>query len=254
MELHDLLGDTEFAARASTPRNAHREALAFQRLAKVFTESHTTLLKNLVEIAVDLCDADSAGVSLEDNDDPNNLRFRWIAVAGSFEKYLNGTTPRHYSPCGTCLDSGRPQHYRLFQPYYDILDVEADPILDGLLIPWQNDLMRGTLWAVSHRSREVFNLTDYQLLRGLADFVSLALQQQGQQMILQGEERHSGSSERANELAHAINNPLQCLTNTLYLARQGGEGAAGQIEQAAKDLERLSEIVAELLRVARSKK
>lgn len=248
MELHDLLGDAEFASRPLVPREAHREAAAFQRLARVFTEPPETLLQNLVEIAVELCEADSAGVSLEDNDDPSNPRFRWIAVAGSFQKYLNGTTPRHYSPCGTCLDSGRPQYYRLFQPYYDFLGVKAEPILDGLLIPWENDSMRGTLWAVSHRSREVFNLSDYQLMRGLADFVSLALAQQGRQKILRGEERHSASLERANEMAHAINNPLQSLTNTIYLARQGGDAALEHIENASSELERLSKIVAELLR------
>lgn len=86
-------------------------------------------------------------------------------------------------------------------------------------------------------------------MRGLADFVSMALEQQDQQRALRGEERHSGSSDKANEMAHAINNPLQCLVNTLYLARQGGEAATEHIEQAAKDLERLSEIVAELLRI-----
>jgi His Kinase A (phospho-acceptor) domain len=251
MELHDLLGDAEFAARTSTRRDAHRESIAFRRLAKVFTESPEIILRNLVEIAVELCDADSAGVSLEENDDPTNPRFRWIAVAGSFEKYLNGTTPRHYSPCGTCLDSSRAQHYRLFQPYYDFLGVEAEPILDGLLIPWENDSMRGTIWAVSHRSREVFDLSDYQLMRGLADFVSLALQQQGHQKILRGEERDFGRTERANEMAHEINNPLQSLTNTLYLARQGGEGAAEHIEQAGKELKRLSEIVNALLHISR---
>lgn len=154
MELHDLLADADFSTRPLSPRDANREATAFKRLAKVFTESPEIILKKLVEIAIDLCDADSAGVSLEDEDDPTNLRFRWIAVAGSFSKYLNGTTPRHYSPCGTCLDAARPQHYRVFQPYYDFLGVVAEPILDGLLIPWENDSMRGTIWVVSHESRE----------------------------------------------------------------------------------------------------
>src|SRR5690349_3924489 len=30
--------------------------------------------------------------------------FRWTALAGEFAPYLGGTTPRHLSPCGLCLD------------------------------------------------------------------------------------------------------------------------------------------------------
>lgn len=131
MGLRDLLEDAEFMARQAVSRDSNRESIALRRLAKVFTERPESILKGLVEIAVEFCGADSSGVSLEELQDQDNPRFRWIAVAGSFEKYLNGTTPRKYSPCGTCLDTGRPQHYRLFQPYYDFLGVEAEPILDG---------------------------------------------------------------------------------------------------------------------------
>jgi hypothetical protein len=65
-----------------------------------------------VEIAVDYCDADSAGVSIEEANEKGELQFRWIAVAGSFARYLNGTTPRFYSPCGTCIDRGVAQYYQ----------------------------------------------------------------------------------------------------------------------------------------------
>jgi hypothetical protein len=249
MELHDLLGDAEFAARPLEDRDAEREIVALRRLAGVFAEAPETILKNLVETAVAFCAADSAGVSLEEKDDPSDLHFRWVAVAGSFEKYLYGTTPRNYSPCGTCLDRGRPQHYRVTQPYYDFLGVEAEPILDGMLIPWETTSMRGTIWAVSHRSREAFNFGDYKLLRGLADFVAMAVEQQSQQRSLQKKEWQSGGADRAHEMAHEINNPLQCLTNSLYLAGQGGAGASGHVEQAARDLKRLSEVVAALLNV-----
>jgi hypothetical protein len=53
----------------------------------------------------------------------------------------------------------------------------------------------------------------------------------------------------ANELAHQINNPLQSLTNILFLAATGNNGPGGKIvaESAAPDLERLSNLVKRLL-------
>lgn len=77
----------------------------------------------------------------------------------------------------------------------------------------------------------------------------MAVQYQGQRNAYRTEDRQAGGTARANQMAHAINNPLQCVTNSLYLAHQGGEHAAEHIDQASQDLKRLSEIVAELLRI-----
>jgi signal transduction histidine kinase len=174
MELHDLLLDTEFLARTGSHRAENRfEAL--RTLARVFTEPPDAVLQKLVDIAVEFCGADSAGISLEEPGDDGKLRFRWVAVSGSFSQYVNGTTPRFFSPCGTCLSSGRPQHYRVTKPYYDFLGVVADPINDGMLIPWISQENRGTIWAVSHRSPQTFTLDDYKLLSTLADFAGISV-------------------------------------------------------------------------------
>jgi GAF domain-containing protein len=226
MELRDLLQDTAFLLRNKYTRRSSREAAALRRLARIFTESPELILQELVNCAVEFCGADSSGISLEEPDEHGQLRFRWIAVAGSFAPYLNGTTPRNYSPCGTCLDSGRPQIYRVTQPFYDLIGVKADPIREGLLIPWVNQRMRGTLWAVSHHSSEAFDRDDYELMSELADFASLAIQHQLQELELRERERNTASFSKAHELAHRINNPLQSLTNNLFLASQGGETAS----------------------------
>jgi nitrogen-specific signal transduction histidine kinase len=52
---------------------------------------------------------------------------------------------------------------------------------------------------------------------------------------------------RAHKMAHQINNPLQGLTNTLYLARQGGPEAQVFVERACEELNSLSERVRKLL-------
>jgi hypothetical protein len=247
MDLRDLLTDVDFPLRPAELRDVNRESIALRRLSRVFAESPESVLQELVNIAVDFCGADSAGISLEE---PENGTFRWIVVAGSFAQYLGGRTPRNYSPCGTCLDLGRPQLYRVTEPYYNHLGVTAEPIIDGMLIPWSNDFLRGTLWIVSHSSEEAFCGADYQLLNSLADFASIILRHQHQEKLLMEGERNRGIAEMAHKIAHRINNPLQSLTNTIFLARCGKENVEGYLAQAELDLKRLSEQVAALLTIA----
>jgi hypothetical protein len=61
--------------------------------------------------------------------------FRWTALAGEFGPYVGGTTPRHFSPCGLCLDRNtailisRPA--RLFEYFNEA----SAPIVEGLIVP-----------------------------------------------------------------------------------------------------------------------
>lgn len=244
IELRDLLTDGAFQRRRKPRGTPDRESAALRRLTHLVTDKPESVLQELVNTAVASCGADSAGISLEE---PEHGTFRWVVVAGSFAPYLNRRTPRGLSPCGRCLDSGRPQLYRVTKPYYDFLGVSAEPIVDGLLIPWKNDVFQGTLWAVSHVSEEAFSMEDYELLSSLADFASIILRGQHQQKLLLQGERDRGVADMAHRLAHRINNPLQRLTNTLYLARQGREDDE-LLASAEADLRKLSEQVAVLLR------
>lgn len=240
--MRDLLSDREFAQREKQ-YDANRESVALRRLSRLFAEDPEAVLQELVDSAVALCGADSAGISLEE---PENGTFRWIAVAGSFAPYLGGRTERHYSPCGTCLDLGRPQLYRVTQPFYDHLGVTAETIRDGMLIPWSNEFLRGTLWAVSHSSTERFCADDYRLLSSLADFVSIIMRHQHQQKLLRETERVRAAADMAHHLAHRINNPLQKLSNTLFLA-QHSEEKGEYLGQADAELRSLAKQVAALL-------
>lgn len=244
MHLRDLLTDKAFAEREKQC-DPNRESLALRRLSRLFAEKPELVLQELVDTAVALCGADSAGISLEE---PDNGTFRWIVVAGSFAPYLNGRTERNYSPCGTCLDLGRPQLYRVTKPFYDHLGVKAEPINDGMLIPWSNEFLKGTLWAVSHSSTETFCSDDYQLLNSLADFASIIVRHQHQQRLLMESESARAASDMANKLAHRINNPLQSLTNTLFLAQHCEENRE-YLVQAEMDLKALTAQVAKLLRL-----
>lgn len=247
MHLRDLLSDEDFARRAAKTRDFHQPLEALSRITRVFSERPEDVLQELVEIAVACCGADSAGISLEEPDEAGEPTFRWVAISGSFSRYLQGRTPRFFSPCGTCLDSGRPQLYRVTKPYYDFLGVTAEPITDGILIPWETEGIRGTIWAVSHQREEAFELQDYQLLKSLADFIAITMRRKKIESIARNAAKAEASADRAHKMAHQINNPLQKLTNTIYLARQGGPDADLYLDAAVVELAALSEKVKSLL-------
>jgi len=251
MELRNLLEDEEFLRRRPRPRGANADLDAMRRLAAVFAEGEEIVLQELANAAVACTGADSAGISLLEDRGDGTLRFRWVAVAGSFAKYIEGTTPRFFSPCGTCLDRNQPQLYRVTKPYYDFLGIHADPIQDGILIPWQNKWFQGTFWAVSHASASAFDVNDYTLLSTVAEFASQAVCHHFHDQQLRAKEKLAASAAMANDLAHQINNPLQGLTNTLFLAKQGGAASAHYIEQATEELAEVTELVRRLLSLNR---
>ena len=173
VKIEDLLDSRDFLSRPPKQTTApDREVAALARLKECLAHSPDSVLQELVQIAVDFSGADSSGISLEEENENGELQFRWIAVAGSFALYLNGTTPRFYSPCGTCIDRGVPQLYEVADLYYNFLGVTAQPILDGILIPWRAGRNQGTIWLVSHQSSCAFDQSDYQFIRNLANFIS----------------------------------------------------------------------------------
>jgi hypothetical protein len=252
MEVIDLRTDPDFAQRHHRSRDVVREIEAMQRLAHVFATDPQQILNELVAISMELCGADSAGITLEETSSDGDHQFRWIATAGSYAPYLGAVLPRHFSPCGTCLSRSTPQIFRVSKLYLDTIGVDAPPVTDGLLIPWQVDLTRGTLWVIAHQVDSLFDPEDYRVLQSLADFAAIAVRHQAQQHKLTQQAATTAAAAMANELAHRINNPLQSLTNTVFLAAQGGTDANVFARQAADDVVKLSALVKELLHLHKS--
>ncbi|SEF59382.1 hypothetical protein SAMN05421819_0525 [Bryocella elongata] len=245
--MRDLLTDDSFRARPRRVREGNRESIALRRLSRSFAEQPDSVLQELVNTAVEFCGADGAGISLEE---PERRSFRWVVVAGSLSRYLDDRASRHVSPLGSLIESSRPQLFRVSKPEIDHLGVMGRPVTDGVLIPWATTALKGTLWAVSHTSETAFDEEDYALLSSLADFASIIVRYQHHQRLLHESGKAIAVAEMAHRLAHRINNPLQSLTNTLFLARSDAANAPKYLEQAEADLARLSAQVATLLEVS----
>jgi hypothetical protein len=58
--------------------------------------------------------------------------FRWEALAGILKSHVNGTMPRHASPCGTTIDRDATQLMYLPDRFFPALKVEP-PVVEALL-------------------------------------------------------------------------------------------------------------------------
>jgi transcriptional regulator with GAF, ATPase, and Fis domain len=249
LEVLDLQRSPEFEERRLHTRNVAMQMEGMRRLTRAFVESPDTILQELVNAAVDLCGADSAGISIEQEEESDANFYRWVATAGEYARFLNATLPRFPSACGICLERGRPQLFRVSQRFFDLMGIEAATVTDGILLPWQVEETRGTIWIMSHVKAEAFDGDDLRMMQVLADFAAMAVRHQRQQRTLMKQASAAAAAAMANELAHQINNPLQSLTNLVYLANEGmSECDARSLgEELSEPLLRLSVLVRKLL-------
>jgi hypothetical protein len=249
LEVIDIRSDAAFAARRVHVRDVAVQMAGMQRIAHAFVENPETILQELVNAAVELCGADSAGISIEREDRTDQDFYHWVATSGQYSGFLNAILPRYPSACGICLERGQPQLFRVNQRFFDLMGIQAPLVTDGILLPWEVDETRGTIFVMAHGRTEAFDRDDCRMMQVLADFAAMGVRQQKQQKMLLEQASAAAAAAMANDLAHKINNPLQSLTNILYLAAEGynGKDAKTVGQQASGDLEKLSTLVKELL-------
>lgn len=250
LHVQELYDANSVNARPLRTRDPLRDMEGMQRLAQAFTRSAEDALQQLVDLAVELCHADSAGISVVRADGSADSYYEWVATAGLFHPFLHALLPQYPSACGVALDRDRPQHFRVDQRFFSLLGVTADPVLDGLLLPWKVGDTHGTIFITSSTSATQFDAQDARVMQILADFAATALRQKQQQSAILQRTGDVAAGAMANVMAHQINNPLQSLTNSLFLLQDSPHTeSAEQASIALGELERLSRLVKELLAV-----
>jgi RNA polymerase sigma factor (sigma-70 family) len=249
LEVLDLDTHSEFTARRLHTRDVTLQMEGLRRLTHSFVQSPDTILQELVNAAVDLCGADSAGISLETEEKSDGNYYHWVATAGQYNGFMNAVLPRYPSACGICLERGKPQLFRVRQRFFDIMGIEAPLVTDGILLPWQVEETRGTIFIMAHGRTEAFDKDDGQMMRVLADFAAMAVRHQRQQRALLQQAEAAAAAAMANKLAHRINNPLQSLMNVAYLAAEGQSDHTTKTlgQEITADLRLLSTLVTESL-------
>jgi PAS domain S-box-containing protein len=185
--LNDILMTEELSQRAPRNPNWRSFALAMQSVARQMASNSPTLLQSIVDIALDLCIAGSAGVSLLERTPSGEEIFRAHVLAGALAQYVGGNTLRNFSLCGVCLERGTPQLYSYPERYFTDLQAAKTPIVEGLVLPLIGDNHAlGTIWILSHDEQRHFDSEDVRLMTSLADFAAAALllnQRQTQELL-----------------------------------------------------------------------
>lgn len=158
--------------RPYRPPNLASENDALLALAQSLAQSSEGIADQLVRQAMRLCQADSAGLSLVDRDSGQDI-FRWIATAGEYARYRDGTMPRHFSPCGEVLKRGTALLMQAPERHYPYVSQLHAPVHEVLLVPFESDGKQvGTIWVVSHSSDKRFDGEDLRVVKSLAIFAS----------------------------------------------------------------------------------
>ncbi|MEX3844276.1 PAS domain S-box protein [Paraburkholderia sp. BR10882] len=152
------------------------ESRALAALAHEMANNPSGVLPMLARLALTLCRAESAGVSVPERDGPT-ARFRWGAVAGELAADVDRTLPGDDCPCG--VTEGRNTMLLFDRPARSFASYRAidPPISEALHVPWRvNGTVVGTVWAVTHGEERHFDAEDARQLQGLASCASAAHQ------------------------------------------------------------------------------
>jgi signal transduction histidine kinase/CheY-like chemotaxis protein len=172
----DVLITRALFERSPRPQNLEAEIQVLRALGRQLTQPPLVILKHLVEIALDLCQAGTAGVSLIETTQDGGEVFRWVALAGGYEGYEGGTAERDFSPCGVCLRRGKPQLF--FDPgrYFPDFQQVKPAVVETLVVPLMlEERALGTIWIVSHEISRQFDEEDLRVMTSVADFTAAAL-------------------------------------------------------------------------------
>ena len=237
----------ELASRPTSAPNYEREHRAFTALATEMANDPRNMLQKLVEIAVTLCGAHIAGISLLDGD-----VFRWEAVAGVFGAAKGGTMPRDQSPCGVCIDTDAPQLMHMADRVFPAL--RNDPrFVEAMLLPFHAEGRPvGTVWIVSHSEDRKFDKEDERIMGVLVQFASAAWQQWKNMDQLAGNGR--AKDHFIATLAHELRNPFAAITTAAaILANRIAYDAPAMraIAVIERQSRHVSLLVADLVDVAR---
>ncbi|HVX12157.1 MAG TPA: PAS domain S-box protein [Pirellulales bacterium] len=171
--LESILITGELTVRHSRPPDYQTESRALAELAQAWADAPHTVWRRLVDAALAIGRAGSAGVSLSSRREIEAPFVGWPAVAGVWEPYSGRCLCRGADPCGLLLD--RPAVELLAHPERYYADLAGLPVQarEALVAPFRvRGEPVGTLWLLAHDDQRQFDAEDARLLTSLAAFAA----------------------------------------------------------------------------------
>jgi two-component sensor histidine kinase len=220
----------ELESRPGKTPDYLQEKLAIQDLARRMTDHPEGMLPRLVDLAMELTGAVSAGLSLyEENPAPGI--FRWRYLHGTLAPFEDATTPRNFSPCGVTLDRKTAVLCKHPEQFYNWISDANIIVPEVLLVPLYlgGDEPLGTLWIVSDTEGH-FDSNDARVATELASFAGIALRMVKTEKNLQAslEEQET----LAKEMNHRVKNLFAIADGMVRLSARG----ASSVDEMSKTL------------------
>ncbi|WP_437573236.1 ATP-binding protein [Sorangium sp. So ce887] len=176
VRLEDVLATEELVRRRSRLPDHAAENRALLALAEAMAGPLENVLPALVSLLLELCRADSTGVSVLEEEKDGRAVFRWVAVAGAFAPNLGGTMPRYESPCGLVLDRDATLLFSHPARHFVAGAAVEPPVVEALTVPFHaGDTPIGTVWVLAHGEERKFDAEDARLLSSLSRFAATAV-------------------------------------------------------------------------------
>lgn len=207
--LDDVLITAELARRPSRAPDYAAESRALGLLAQEMATHPGGVLRKCADLVLELCHADSAGISLLEPGGEHG-HFRWQAIVGALAGYVGGTMPREASPCRIVMERNSLLLFRQAERCFPALRDIGPRIYEALLVPWHmNGEAVGTLWAIKHTPEGQFDAEDARLLQSLAHSAAAAYQMTAALDKAKG--RQGELKQRVEEGARALANAHESL-------------------------------------------
>ena len=241
--LESILITDQLRRRPSRRPDYGMENRALLSIAQHMADSPRSTLQKLAEVALEICSADSAGVSLLSKKTGD---FYWPAVAGAWRPHIGGGTPRNFGPCGVVLDRDSMQLFRHPERFYPYLAPISPPVTEALLTPFYvKGEAIGTVWVVAHSADRKFDGEDLRLIESLGRFAAavyplqaaLDMEEHQSQSLRDVNERLLISSVRQHELTEQAQEAESAL-------RESEEKLAGELS-ATQQLQSVSALLIE---------
>ena len=177
----DLASGSELRSRGSRASDPGAEANAYADIIRSMAEHAACSHEVIVDAALRLCAAGSAGISLLDAGD-GEPRLHWPAVTGIAGKYVTGSAPAACVPCGLAVAQAKPILVADPGRSFPAIAAIRPAVTEALCVPvLVDERVAGTLWAMAHDQHKLFDLTDARILETLGYFVAtLVLQARAQ--------------------------------------------------------------------------
>ncbi|MFM0264810.1 hybrid sensor histidine kinase/response regulator [Paraburkholderia sediminicola] len=134
------------------------------------------MLQTLSDMALDLCEAGSAGIALLERGTDGAPVFRWVAVSGECVAAVDSTIPIEDSPSGITLELAEGQLFSAPQRHFACLKHVVPELIEELVVPIPGEPEPwGTVWVMSHDKDHLFDSEDLRILTSLANFTCAAL-------------------------------------------------------------------------------